>query len=287
MNAETLKKFAADLESRRKAKDITLEQIANRTRIDIKFLKAIEEANFTIMPEVYMRAFIKEFAQLVDLDPTVTLKNYDLAKEGKTLSAEEPHEQKNEKSEKREKKIISIDSEVKPVHEDNNKKSTDKGTVLFGIAGAVIIIAAVLVYFFVFNNGSQEIVKETPFSEVLEEKTRFEVTDDKIKEEQNKVSAEQDSLYLKISATDTCWIKALIDDNGVIEFMLYPNRSKTITSVNKFNLLVGNSSGLNFFLNDEPIPFDRKNGRLPNVEITVNGIEFLKNEIIFPNESTN
>ena len=287
MNAETLKNFAADLQARRKEKDVTLEQIANRTRIDIKFLKAIEEANFTIMPEVYMRAFIKEFAQSVDLDPAVTLKNYDLAKEGKSLSADEPQEQKNVKTEKKEKKVISIDSEVKPVHEDNSKKSSDKGTIIFGIAGAVIIIAAVLVYFFVFNNGSQEIVKETPFSQVLEEKSRFEVTEDKIKEEQNEVPAQQDSLYLKITATDTCWIKALIDDNGITEFMLYPNRSKTITSVNKFNLLVGNSRGLSFFLNDEELSFERKNGRLPNVEISVDGIELLNSEIVFPNESTN
>lgn len=85
MSVELLKKFGQELKAVREQKDIPLQQIFNKTRIDIKFLHAIEDGNFEIMPEVYLRAFIKEYAKSLDLDPNVVIQKYDSAKQGRDI----------------------------------------------------------------------------------------------------------------------------------------------------------------------------------------------------------
>ncbi|MEW6701711.1 MAG: helix-turn-helix domain-containing protein, partial [Bacteroidota bacterium] len=83
MATEALKRFSDELKFIRESKGITLQQIASRTKIDLKFLQAIEDANFDILPELYMRAFIKEYAQSIDINTKEILQKYDLANTGK------------------------------------------------------------------------------------------------------------------------------------------------------------------------------------------------------------
>ena len=61
MSLEELKKFSNELKEHREKTGITLQQISQKTKIDIKFLKSIEESNFDILPEIYIKAFIKEY----------------------------------------------------------------------------------------------------------------------------------------------------------------------------------------------------------------------------------
>ena len=46
MSSESLKKFSEELKTHREKNDVSLQQIHGRTRIDIKFLKAMEEGKF-------------------------------------------------------------------------------------------------------------------------------------------------------------------------------------------------------------------------------------------------
>ena len=78
-----LKKFAEDLREARIKSGISLQQIHFKTRIDIKFLEAIENGDFDILPEVYLRAIIREYVNFIGLDEKVEMYKYDLAKAGK------------------------------------------------------------------------------------------------------------------------------------------------------------------------------------------------------------
>ncbi len=78
-----LDKFAEELRQAREENEITLQQMAAKTRIDIKFLEAIDNGNFSFLPTIYVRAFIKQYAKTVGLDEEETIKNYEAAKQGK------------------------------------------------------------------------------------------------------------------------------------------------------------------------------------------------------------
>lgn len=58
------------LKEAREAKKLSLEDVQGKTKIQTRYLDAIEKGNFDIMPGAfYVRAFIKEYASAVGLDP--------------------------------------------------------------------------------------------------------------------------------------------------------------------------------------------------------------------------
>jgi cytoskeletal protein RodZ len=58
-------------------KGLTLEEIQETTKIRIRYLEAIEEGNFNILPgSFYVRAFIKSYSEAVGLNPDEILKLY-------------------------------------------------------------------------------------------------------------------------------------------------------------------------------------------------------------------
>src|SRR5699024_5110525 len=72
----------------REEKGFTLDNIQEKTKIQKRYLVAIEQDDFSALPgKFYARAFIKEYAEAVDLDPDVVLANF---KEEKDIPEEEP-----------------------------------------------------------------------------------------------------------------------------------------------------------------------------------------------------
>ncbi len=85
-----LDRFADQLKKARLKKGVSLQQMAAITRIDFKFLEAIDNGNFGFLPELYVKAFIKQYAKAVDLDEQETIKKFEDAKAGKVIEDDEP-----------------------------------------------------------------------------------------------------------------------------------------------------------------------------------------------------
>lgn len=65
------------LKEARIAKGYSLDDLQEKTKIQKRYLSAIEEGNYGVMPGTfYVRAFIKQYAEAVDLDPTELLETY-------------------------------------------------------------------------------------------------------------------------------------------------------------------------------------------------------------------
>ncbi|MCB0729274.1 MAG: helix-turn-helix domain-containing protein, partial [Ignavibacteriae bacterium] len=78
-----IKTFAADLKAVREEKNLTLKSISQQTRLNISILENIENGDFTFQPQAYIRAFLKQYINSLDLDMEETLFDYDLARSGK------------------------------------------------------------------------------------------------------------------------------------------------------------------------------------------------------------
>ncbi len=147
MSNSILKKFAAELKKTREKNKLTIDQIFTKTRIDKKFLNAIEEGNFSILPEVYIRAFIKEYSKTIGLDPDEVLKKFELAQRNEDYSVAEIDEIVSEKKEKTqiEKAINSAVKEdletEKPVLETSSNK-----TVYYALVGFILLLSIFLIY---------------------------------------------------------------------------------------------------------------------------------------------
>ena len=78
-----IKTFAADLKAVREDKNLTLKDISQQTRLNVTILENIENGDFTFQPQAYIRAFLKQYINSLDLDMEETLFDYDLARSGK------------------------------------------------------------------------------------------------------------------------------------------------------------------------------------------------------------
>lgn len=85
-----LDKFADELREQREKSGLTLQQLANKTRIDLRFLEAIEQGNFAFLPELYVKAFVKQYAKTIGLDENLSLKKFEAAREGKEFDPAPP-----------------------------------------------------------------------------------------------------------------------------------------------------------------------------------------------------
>lgn len=279
-----LDRFAEQLRKARLKKGVSLQQMAARTRIDFKFLEAIDNGNFSFLPELYVKAFIKQYAKAVDLDEQETIKKFEDAKAGKVIEDDEPKsllEQKIEisktqpESEKGKTTPIFDGSALAsktPAKPDEKKK---KLRVLIYAAG--IVLAGVIIFFAFINRSSTIVVEELPYEKVLEEtKDRYQVKEEIV--DSTPVAFNSDSLTLQFvnaDSLDSAWVMVIYDDLKKEDFLLYPKNTKTVHATDNFKFTLGNSGVILLRLDNQLVNFDGKRGSVRHYEITRNGIQRL------------
>ncbi|MGA1197638.1 MAG: helix-turn-helix domain-containing protein, partial [Candidatus Latescibacterota bacterium] len=82
--------IAEALKKQREAKGFTIDDLFQRTRINTDFLRALESGQFHILPETYVRLFIKKYAQEVGLNVEEILSEYDKNIPQKEVSQPQP-----------------------------------------------------------------------------------------------------------------------------------------------------------------------------------------------------
>ena len=86
--------FGQELRQARENSGLSLKELAAKTKIDLKFLEAMESGDFSFHPDLYMKAFIKDYSKAVGLDNLWMHQKYDAAKQGRindqVFSAPEP-----------------------------------------------------------------------------------------------------------------------------------------------------------------------------------------------------
>ena len=71
------KLFFNDLKAKRESQNLSLEEISDFTKIDIKFLIAIEDGDFGCLPDVYMRLFLRSYCKYISADVEQALNDYE------------------------------------------------------------------------------------------------------------------------------------------------------------------------------------------------------------------
>lgn len=283
-----LDKFAEELREQREKSGITIQQIAAKTRIDKKFLEAIDQGNFSFLPELYVKAFIKEYSMVIGLDGDETVKKFLIAREGKDYNEVLEQEKLEKEKAKESKKVESPihkptvkSAPVKSYYDDSlNKKETDdtdsdKTKLMYAaVAGIAVILVAVL-YLFVFSKSDEIIVEETPIEEIVSDNSqRFE--EEPLSNQSPESLTNADSLLLEIFSSETTWVNIFPDNGQSIEFILYPNSSRKLSAQNSISATIGNSGGVSLKLNNQPVEFSGKSKSVKHFRIDRTGkLEYL------------
>ncbi len=74
----TSETFFSLLKSHRETKGIEIDEIAEFTKINPKYLHSIESGHFDVLSNVYMRLFIRSYAEFIGADTAQALDDYEL-----------------------------------------------------------------------------------------------------------------------------------------------------------------------------------------------------------------
>lgn len=282
-----LKKFTEELKAKREEAGITLQNVAAKTRIDIKFLDALEDGNFNFLPELYVKAFIKQYAKVIGLDEEETVQKYILAKEGKQepvveeksaktkLEDDKPANEDVKKTVESEKPVKSFVDHNENKKENEHDKKREQQLIIGGSAiGGILLL--LLIYFLFISNGEDIIVEEKPYDEVLQEAPeRFvEKKNDKVVETNTELITQDLTLTItNIDSTDSSWVMVVVDDKSTEDFLLLPNISKTIKANKNFTFTLGNSGVVKLIFNNDTLDFEGSRGAVRYFKLDINGLE--------------
>jgi cytoskeletal protein RodZ len=146
----TLTELGQRLKQARTEKNMTLEELQSVTKIQKRYLQNVEDGNFEALPGVfYARAFVKQYAEAVGLDPEMIFEEY---------KSEIPTTQKEA--------IPEQLSRVKRTRAEVNTSDSKIFQILPKVLVTVVIIGiAVTVWSLLQNNDPSDQVEEKPQTE--------------------------------------------------------------------------------------------------------------------------
>lgn len=166
------------LKEAREEKGFTLDNIQEKTKIQKRYLVAIEQDDFSALPgKFYARAFIREYAEAVELDPNVVLANF---KEEKEVPEEEPV------------KYTRLDRSEKM---NENKKSSILSflpTLIVIFLIVAIIGVAIMYYQKSLSDTEGDTVQSDETDEVVRKEKSSDEKDGAVKDEDEKQESEEE-----------------------------------------------------------------------------------------------
>ena len=173
--------FYKELKDLRLTQGIDLGELEKRTKINIKYLKAIEVGNFDILPVPYLRLFLRAYSEEIGGDSVRALEQLDsFLGTAKTIIISQPLEKE------RKDKVIESSNENEVLSKSNRKLREDltKGSLLL-----VIFIFSIFIIKKIFSEDSKAIIGETgpvvinPINVISDEQLITQFTEDKFIEE--------------------------------------------------------------------------------------------------------
>lgn len=257
-----------ELKELRLLKGLSLKELSDLTRINIKYLEYLEQNNFSFLPEVYVRSFLKSYVKFLGGDEKKFLEMLEDHLHPKPKIEDEGEEKFHLEEFRDEKKEFK--SEKFLIGKTNILTFKNLVFVAFALFGIILMLVLLL------NKGSKTQSEKTSETQ----KVMFEENREN-KNENFSNFASDDSLTLGISANDSVWIQIKIDDSKIEEVYLRNGDKKQFKAKNDFQLLLGNAGAVVLYLNETELPFTGVKGSVKRLKIDKEGFKLIqvKNEL--------
>ena len=253
----------------RKDQKIDLTDIENRTKINIKYLEALETGNFNIIQDPYAKLFLRAYINEIGADPDVAISEFSeylLKKDGSKSKETEKTEQKKSSTEEI-KNTVSIPSEKKSRKFQNISFGSDKNTnirqpnispnlvkgVFFLVFWVLIIIVIRDITLDNKNDLSHPINGQTDdnFTNVINFQ---QIQADFLEISSSQSTLEQSlPLIVKIVSKNLLGVVSTQDSLEVQPYSIASGDQRTYSFTSNLDLLLNHSEGVTIFVNGETI----------------------------------
>lgn len=289
------------LKAAREANGLSLDDLQHLTKIQKRYLIGIENGNYDMMPgKFYVRAFIKQYAEAVGLDPEEIFEQY-----------------KNEVPAAREEEVPEQLSRVQAKKTISPSQSKLLDALPKILVGVFVIGAAVLVWILVSNyvgssngntskdsdepivieknedtkNDNKSIDNPTANKDKASKEDKKDKDDKKDKKDKDEPAKKQeisavessgknttyelkntDTFKLKLTAKGDTWVNVKDGTgNSVFQGLLKDGESKEVdlTDQPKTDLVIGNSINTDIYVNDELLQYEQNPNDNVRQDITI------------------
>lgn len=215
----------ARLRSAREAKQVSLREIANTTKISVSALEAIEGNNIEQLPGgVFTRAFIRSYAVEVGLDPEETIRDFVAQEPEVGTDEEETHDYHAQE------------------HELFQSQQRMAETVL-KLAAVGLPMAGLLLYL-----GTQIVTTGSDSPEAPPASVERPV---RIEPPVTAQSMAQEPLTIVLRPLADCWVSLRVDGESVFERVMRSGERESYEAVDEIILNVGDAGAFAFAINQQ------------------------------------
>lgn len=219
--------FGENLRRERELRGISLRDVADATKISIRFLEALEQGRIDVLPGgLFPRAFVRQYAKFLGLDPDRAVADF-LYSSGLETPRPAP-----------------VAAGTTPVH----------GVPWRALAAGALALVTIVAWLATPSLGSRPAaVPEVTITDVAPAPppvTRPPVP--------VYTPAPPSGLVLQVTADADCWVEIKADGETRLSRELAAGERQTIEARDELVLSVGNAGGLSFSVNDRPgLPLGR------------------------------
>ena len=242
----------------REACGYSLDDVAGITKINLRYLEAIEQDEFAKIPgEIFCHGFIRSYAKCIGISEE------EISRRIRETSKTEPQD------------VHTQNQDNKAIRNSVNKPG--KARIILPVAVGVILTALLLILF--TGGRDSETIRNS--KELNELKELNEIKDVGIKdvpaessEVQTLVEQEKvEPVVLKIYARELTWISARIDDKETKEVLLKPGEGVMWNGESKVIITAGNAGGIDLDVNGKTLdPLGRSGEVIRDAVITSAGV---------------
>lgn len=252
------------LKDTRIAKGLDISEVSRKTGIRESVLLEIESGTMPNLPTVYLRSFVKKYADFLGLseDSYSQLTNQ--------LNSQHTKEQLYHKPIAKDAATIidPSDQKVFDIIKTGNYKSllSDKRLITSAmyLGASIVIILIVYFVFFSSDNNSNNSIDEIAVTDIQSD---IDETDDNNLFDYFESAG--DSIVLEAFALDSAWMSITIDGKTNEEILMKPGMKKIWKAENYFTITSGNAGGVKLKRNGEELePLGARGNVVNNVKIT-------------------
>jgi cytoskeleton protein RodZ len=233
--------FGDKLRRERDLRGISLREIAERTKISVRFLQALEEDRIDMLPGgLFPRAFVKQYALFLGLDAEKTVADF-----------------------------VAAHGEAPP---ELRKAAPPARRMPVSLGQVFLAVVAVLAVALTLRRGGQaERARPEPTPAAIAAAPAVLPTDRVYPSPTAAPTSttSSDGLVLTMTAQQDCWVEVRADGETVVNRVLAEGESQTFEAQGEIVLSVGNAGGLSLRVNDRPaLPLGRSGEVRKNIVIT-------------------
>jgi len=239
----------AMLRNAREVCGLSLDELARRTKISVRVLRAIESNAFDLVPQgIFTRGYLRAYAREVGLDPTATVEQY-LAQFDTADAAEHSPQSGTD--------VFPAEDSAVVTRYAGFDASSDSGSE----GGKAIAIALVSLGFLTYLSLGTSRESPTDDAVALESTEAAPAEPGRpavllASDPTKPVATSGDVLEIGLHPTAPCWVEAVVDGNRSVYRLMQAGERETLTVHESLALRVGNPAAFSFSVNG-------KRGRLP------------------------